>query len=115
MHGSGTTTNPMSKRDQVRRKANPVTIAYRLAITSRALAAILAGYLLASVGSMCLAQWLPMPRAEAVVTSMLLSFSIYLIAVLWCFACRTAWRAWLGLLAPSAMLGAAWACTRWLS
>ncbi|KPB70351.1 DUF3325 family protein [Pseudomonas cannabina] len=40
-------------------------IAYRLAVTSRALAAIFAGYLLASLVSVCIAQWLPVPRAEA--------------------------------------------------
>ncbi|KAA8718985.1 DUF3649 domain-containing protein [Pseudomonas cannabina] len=88
-------------------------IAYRLAVTSRALAAIFAGYLLASLVSVCIAQWLPVPRAEAVVIGMMFSFLAYLGAVLWCFACRSAVQAWAGVLAPCAVLGAAWACTRW--
>ncbi|CAM3040281.1 DUF3649 domain-containing protein [Pseudomonas floridensis] len=96
-------------------KAKRVTVAYRLAVTSRALAAIFAGYLLASITSVCITQWLPMPRAEAVVTGMMLSFLAYLVAVLWCFACRTALQAWVGVLLPCVVLGAAYAISRWLS
>ncbi|WP_155718016.1 DUF3649 domain-containing protein, partial [Pseudomonas fluorescens] len=43
-------------------------------------------------------------RADAVVTGMMSSFVFYLLAVLWCFACRTAWRAWAGVMVPSALL-----------
>ncbi|NER59303.1 DUF3649 domain-containing protein, partial [Pseudomonas sp. MAFF212428] len=42
--------------------------------------------------------------ADAVVTGMMLSFLFYLVAILWCFACRSAWQAWLGVLLPSAVL-----------
>jgi len=118
MDGS-TASSPMAQkrlpqaRDNARNKG--VTGAYRLAVTSRALAAIFAGYLLASVASICLAQWLPMPRAEAVVLSMMLSFLVYLAAIIWCFACRSALQAWVGVLAPCALLGAAYALARWLS
>lgn len=91
-----------------------LTVAYRLAVTSRSLAAILGGYLLASVVSICIAQWLSVPRAEAVVTGMMLSFLVYLVAVLWCFACRTALQAWVGVLTPCALLGVAYAGVRWL-
>ncbi len=91
-----------------------MTAAYRLAIASRALAAVLAGYLLASLVSTCIAQWLPITRAEAVVTGMMFSFLAYLGAVLWCFACRTALQAWIGVLTPCALLGAAYTCGRWL-
>lgn len=87
---------------------------WRLAVASRVAAAVIGGYLLASLSSICLAQFLPLPRAEAVVLSMTLSFLVYLPAVLWCFACRTAWRAWWGLLLPSAVLGAVYATARWL-
>ncbi|RMO78005.1 hypothetical protein ALQ33_03244 [Pseudomonas syringae pv. philadelphi] len=90
-----------------------LAMAYRLAVTSRALAAILAGYLLASLVSVCIAQWLPIPRAEAVVIGMMFSFLAYLGAVLWCFACRSAVQAWAGVLAPCAVLGAVWASARW--
>ncbi|RRV08396.1 DUF3649 domain-containing protein [Pseudomonas sp. v388] len=110
-------SSPMVDKPRVKAKAQTkgVTIAYRLAVASRSLAAVFAGYLLASVSSVCLAHWLPMARAEAVVTSMMLSFLVYLGAVLWCFACRSAWRAWIGVLIPSAVLGAAYCCARWWS
>ncbi|KTC21747.1 hypothetical protein AO391_02325 [Pseudomonas marginalis ICMP 9505] len=79
----------------------PVT--YRLAVTSRVLAAVVGGYLMASLASICLALWLPVARADAVVTGMMSSFVFYLLAVLWCFACRTALRAWLGVMLPCAL------------
>lgn len=33
---------------------------------------------------------------------MMSSFVFYLLAVLWCFACRSAARAWFGVMLPSA-------------
>ena len=77
--------------------------AYRLAVTSRALAAVVGGYLMASLAAVCLALWLPTSRVDAVITGMMSSFVFYLLAVLWCFACRTAWRAWCGVMLPSAL------------
>ncbi|WP_313041886.1 DUF3649 domain-containing protein [Pseudomonas sp.] len=79
-------------------------VSYRLAVTSRVLAAVIGGYLMASLVAICLALWLPTSRADAVVTGMMSSFVFYLLAVLWCFACRTAWRAWAGVMVPSALL-----------
>lgn len=115
MDASTAVTTPTSAVAKKRTpKAKGVTVAYRLGVTSRALAAIFAGYLLASITSICIAQWLPIPRAEAVGIGMMLSFLAYLAAVLWCFACRTALQAWVGVLAPCAALGAAYACGRWL-
>ncbi|MBX8551670.1 DUF3649 domain-containing protein [Pseudomonas cichorii] len=111
MHGSALNSPAVNKRPA---KNTGVSVSYRLAVASRALAAIFAGYLLASVTSICIAQWLPIPRAEAVITGMMLSFLVYLVAVLWCFACRTAVQAWVGVLLPCAILGAAYACGRWL-
>ena len=75
---------------------------YRLAVTSRVLAAVFGGYLMASLAAICLALWIPTSRADAVITGMMSSFVFYLLAVLWCFACRTAWRAWFGVMLPSA-------------
>lgn len=77
---------------------------YRLAITSRVMAAVLGGYLVATLASLCVTLLLPLPRAEAVLSGLMISFLFYLVAVLWCFACRTAWLAWLGLLVPSALM-----------
>ncbi|MBD8090275.1 DUF3649 domain-containing protein [Pseudomonas fluorescens] len=79
----------------------PVT--YRLAVTSRALAAVVGGYLMASLAAVCMALWMPTSRADAVITGMMSSFVFYLLAVIWCFACRTASRAWFGVMLPSAL------------
>ncbi|WP_339545676.1 DUF3649 domain-containing protein [Pseudomonas sp. RA_35y_Pfl2_P32] len=81
-------------------------VSYRLAVTSRVLAALFGGYLLAALASICMSLWLPMARAEAVISGMMTSFLVYLVAVLWCFASRSAWQAWLGLLLPGIVLAA---------
>ncbi|WP_455807885.1 DUF3649 domain-containing protein [Pseudomonas koreensis] len=109
-----TASRPLPEKRTAKARTRGVTAAYRLAIVSRTLAAVFAGYLLASLFSTCIAQWLPITRAEAVVTGMMFSFLAYLGAVLWCFACRTALLAWVGVLTPCALLGAAYACGRWL-
>lgn len=103
-------------KERVRKaKAAGVSLAYRLAVTSRIVAALFGGYLIAALTSVCITQWMPMPRADAVVTGMMLSFVAYLLAVIWCFACRTAWRAWAGILLPAAILAAVFGLGRWLS
>ena len=79
-------------------------MSYRLAVTSRVLAAVFGGYLVAALASVTLALWLPLVRADALVTGMAVSFLVYVVAVLWCIACRTAWSAWVGLLVPSVIL-----------
>ncbi len=35
---------------------------YRLAVTSRVLAAVVGGYLMASLAAICLGSWMPTPR-----------------------------------------------------
>ena len=85
-------------------KAAGLPLSYRLAVTSRSLAAVFGGYLLAAMASVCIPLLLPVPRAEAVISGMMLSFLFYLVAFLWCFACRSAWQAWLGVLVPSLVL-----------
>ncbi|KAF1010218.1 MAG: hypothetical protein GAK32_01633 [Pseudomonas fluorescens] len=45
---------------------------------------------------------------------MMSAFVFYLLAVIGCFACRTAWRAWLGVLVPSVLLAAFAACGYWV-
>ena len=80
---------------------------YRWAVASRALAAIGGGYVLSAVCSTAMALWLPLARAEAVLTGTMASFLVYTGAVMWVFAARTAWHAWAGVAVPSALLGAA--------
>ena len=88
-------------------KAKTLPVSYRLAVTSRVLAAVFGGYLVTTLASVCLTLWAPMARTEAVVTGMMSSFVVYLLAVIWCFACRSAWRAWFGLIVTGLVLAAA--------
>ena len=81
-------------------------VVYRLGVCSRIVAAALGGYLLASLTGVSLAALVPLARGEAMISGMMLSFLVYVVAVLWCFACHSAWRAWLGLLVPSLVLAA---------
>jgi hypothetical protein len=95
-------------------KGKSLPVSYRLAVTSRVLAAVLGGYLVAALASVSLSLWLPMARAEAVVTGMMTSFLAYLVAVLWCFACRSAWQAWWGLIVSSLVLAALSGLAYWV-
>jgi hypothetical protein len=80
---------------------------WRAGVASRAVAAVGGGYLLAAIADTAMAVWLPLHRAEAVITATLASFILYLCAVLWVFAARTALRAWVGILVPTTFLAAA--------
>ncbi|MDO8373081.1 MAG: DUF3649 domain-containing protein [Burkholderiaceae bacterium] len=80
---------------------------YRLGVASRTLAAIVGGYTLSALVATVSAIYFPGTRAEAAIFGMLASFVIYTMAVLWVFAVRSAWRAWLGLLLPSLPLAMA--------
>ncbi|WP_223413688.1 MULTISPECIES: DUF3649 domain-containing protein [unclassified Pseudomonas] len=91
-----------------------IPVSYRLAVTSRVLAAVLGGYIVAALASVSLTLLVPMARADAVVTGMMTSFLAYLGAVIWCFACRSAWRAWLGLIVPSLVLAAISGLAYWM-
>jgi len=95
-------------------KITELPVPYRLAVTSRVLAAVLGGYLVAALASVSLTMWLPMARGEAVVTGMMASFLVYLVAVLWCFACRSAWQAWFGLIGASVVLAAVSGLAYWM-
>ncbi len=78
---------------------------YRLGVASRAVAAIIGGYALAAAATAFMALTLPMARADAVLTATLLSFTVYVCAVIWVFAARDALRAWLGIGVPALLLG----------
>ncbi|MDQ0143446.1 DUF3649 domain-containing protein [Cupriavidus necator] len=79
---------------------------YRAGVGARAVAAIAGGYALAALATAVLALYLPMARQDAVTTATLLSFAIYAGAVVWVFAVRSAWRAWVGLALPAVLLSA---------
>ena len=95
-------------------KAKTHPVSYRLAVASRVLAAVFGGYLVTTLSGVCLTLWAPMARTEAVVTGMMSSFVVYLLAVIWCFACRTAWRAWFGLSVTGLVLAAAAGLAYWM-
>lgn len=82
-----------------------MTLPYSGRIFSLVLAATFGGYLLTSAVMILIAAILPLSRADAVITSALLSFAIYTSAVIWVFAVKNASRAWLGLLAATVVLG----------
>lgn len=88
-------------------KAAPLKARPGLLLLSRAAAAILGGYALASAATIFLAAILPLPRAEAVLASTLLGFAIYTGAIIWVYAEHNIRRVWWGLLGASAVLGAA--------
>ncbi len=81
-------------------------IRHRLAVASRALAAIGGGYAVAALSAAAIALWWPASRAEAVLGGTLASFLVFAGAAVWVFAARSAARAWLGLAAPALLLGA---------
>lgn len=78
---------------------------YRRQIALRVLLAIFGGYALANIAAILLAYLLPMPKSDAVMTGILLSFAIYSGAIMWVFAARTLRQAWQGLALPSLILG----------
>ncbi len=78
--------------------------AYRRAVCSRIVAAVVGGYLFATVVAAFCSRLMHADQTAAVTTALLSSFLIYAFAIMWAFAARTAWRAWLGLLVPSAVM-----------
>lgn len=72
---------------------------------SRAVAAILGGYLFANASSLALASILPLDRGSAVMTSALLSFAFYCAAIIGVFVARSTLRAWIGIVAATSFCG----------
>lgn len=83
----------------------------RLDIAGRAIAAIVVGYLLASLATAVLARLLPGSAVEATIWATTLSFAVYAAVAVWCFGAPKTWRLWLGLAAGCAVLSA----TLWVS
>lgn len=90
-------------------KTSKLTVADRLSVFSRVLAAAFGGYALTSAATVLLALVWPAPRAQAVLWGTMLSFAVYTTAVILAFTTRSATRAWLGM-AGSAIVCAAAAC-----
>ena len=76
-----------------------------VAVGSRITAAALGGYALAHALPVAVGLALPLGRADATLLAMQASFWVYVAAVMWAFAARSAARAWAGLLGPAALAG----------
>jgi|TARA_R100001143_G_scaffold37028_6_gene34540 hypothetical protein len=82
-----------------------MTLSYPGRIFSLLLAATFGGYLLTSAVVILVAAILPLSRADAVITSSLLSFAVYTAVIIWVFAVKDAKRAWTGMLSATVIIG----------
>lgn len=67
---------------------------HRLAVASRACAALFGGYFFVHATTAFLTLVLPFARAERVITASLLSFAVWCAVAVYVFSARSAWRAW---------------------
>lgn len=72
----------------------PAGIRRNSANISRILAAVLGGYLLTNAASVLIAFLLPMPRAHAVATMLLMSFVTLSAVVIWVYATASLKKVW---------------------
>ncbi|AHE53152.1 hypothetical protein [Sphingomonas sanxanigenens] len=77
------------------------------------IAAIPGGYLLVSLICACLARLLPVDRVEAVTVSMLISFLLYALILLWVFAARSVVKLWLWMAAAAMPAGTVLLISLW--
>lgn len=63
-------------------------------VTARTLLAIVGSYAVTALLTASLSLAFPMPKAQAVLTAMLLSFALYAALAIWAFCAKTAVRAW---------------------
>lgn len=86
------------------RAAASLSLRYRLEVASRVLAA-LACYGLTSLISIVLALLWPIPQAQAVLASVMLSFALYAVLIMWVFSVKRLRTIWLMLVISSALFG----------
>lgn len=91
-----------------------VDAAYRWSVASRFIAAALGGYVIVSLMQLAAAALLPSQYYLALLLTSQTGYLYYTGIIIWCFAARTATRAWLGLalLAVPLLLIAAWYLTQ---
>lgn len=65
-------------------------------MTSRTLAGVAGGYGCAVLMTILLAKTVPADRAQALSAGMMSSFVVWVTVMIWAFAARTAFVAWLG-------------------
>lgn len=81
-----------------------LSIAYRLHVAARVLAAV-ACYGLTSLISIVLALIWPIPQAQAMLSSIMLSFAIYALLIMWVFSVKSLRTVWLIIIVSSALFG----------
>jgi len=67
---------------------------YRWMVASRILAAAVGGYALTSAATVLVSLLWPMPQAQAVGATTMLSFILYAIIIIWVFAAKNLRRIW---------------------
>ena len=82
---------------------------YRWMVASRVLAAVVGGYALTSAATVLIALILPLPKAQAVMASSMLSFALYAAILVWVFSAKRVLGIWLGLIMATALCaGLSW-------
>lgn len=81
-----------------------LSLSYRMALASRVLAAIVAGYAFTSVVTWWLELVWSTPPVQAVLAATMLSFTVYGVVVVRMFCVRTATRAWVELMAATLII-----------
>ncbi|MFK4751780.1 hypothetical protein [Oceanobacter antarcticus] len=76
---------------------------YRWMVASRVLAAVVGGYALTSAATVLLALVWPLPQAEAVAATTMLSFTLYTVVILWIFTVKQLRTIWLSLMTATAL------------
>jgi len=79
---------------------------YRLLVLSRIIAAVVGGYAFSTVMILVMTYLLPLSQKDALMLSTMLSYIIYLLAIIWVFAVKTVRTAWIGISAATGLLGA---------
>ena len=75
-----------------------------LGVLSRSCAAIFGGYALASATALLATLALPIAPSQAVLTGQMLGIVVCACAALWAVATASAWKAWLGIAVPAAVM-----------
>ncbi|MGC3982070.1 MAG: hypothetical protein QM808_12485 [Steroidobacteraceae bacterium] len=78
-------------------------IRYRLSVASRVLAAFVGGYAFTSAVTVLLALLWPLPKAEAIYAADMLSFTLYVLVLIWAFSVRRVRVVWLGMFGGAAV------------
>jgi hypothetical protein len=77
---------------------------YRWMVASRVFIAAIGGYALTSAATIFLALVWPLPKAQAVMASGMLSFTLYAVIVIWVFSIASVKRAWCWIIGATLVL-----------